>query len=212
MLLLIMMMTVIIIIRVPAVMMLASYPITTKNGQAITSDGVPLTEACKKLKDAGADVVGLNCARGSATMMPIMHEIRKVCKVRRQDFYRSSLGYPCCSVALSSGRPCTRRPEESPAEHEQLFPTNLEVASCSHGDIVEFGKECKELGIQYVGICCGNRPCLTRTLAESLGRKPPASEFSKDISKHVTLGSDPRLKQNVLANNLKFFCNKIDIN
>ncbi|XP_070556868.1 betaine--homocysteine S-methyltransferase 1-like [Ptychodera flava] len=177
----------------PAVITLAAYSIKTKNGRAITSDGVPLTEACKKLEDAGADVVGLNCSRGPATMMPIMREIRKVCKV------------PLAALPV----PYRTTPEEptflvlsDPKTGEQLFPTNLEVASCSHGDIEEFGKECKELGIQYVGICCGNRPCLTRSLAESLGGKPPASEFSKDMTKHVTYGTDPRLKKDVAADNL----------
>ncbi|XP_070556034.1 betaine--homocysteine S-methyltransferase 1-like [Ptychodera flava] len=186
----------------PAVIMLAAYPIATKDGQAITSDGVPLTEACKKLEDAGADVVGLNCSRGPATMMPIMREIRKVCKV------------PLAALPV----PYRTTPEEptflvlsDPKTGEHLFPTNLEVASCSHGDIEEFGKECKELGIQYVGICCGNRPCLTRTLAESLGRKPPGSRFSKDMSKNVTYGTDPRVKKDVAADNMKLYYNKIEV-
>src|SRR5262249_44117040 len=33
-------------------------------------------EACKRLEDAGADVVGLNCARGPATIMPLVERIR----------------------------------------------------------------------------------------------------------------------------------------
>ena len=46
-----------------------------------TSDGLTFTEACRKLEESGADVVGLNCGRGPKTMMPLIREIRKVCKV-----------------------------------------------------------------------------------------------------------------------------------
>lgn len=46
-----------------------------------TADGLTFPEACKRLEEAGANVVGLNCGRGPKTMMPLMKEIRKVCKV-----------------------------------------------------------------------------------------------------------------------------------
>src|SRR4030095_14709484 len=35
-----------------------------------------VADACKRLADAGADVVGLNCIRGPATMMPLLRQIR----------------------------------------------------------------------------------------------------------------------------------------
>jgi betaine-homocysteine S-methyltransferase len=47
-----------------------------------TTDEVPFPEACRQLEEAGAAVVGLNCGRGPRTMMPLVREIRKVCKVR----------------------------------------------------------------------------------------------------------------------------------
>ena len=47
----------------------------------VTTDDVPIPEACRKLEEAGAAVVGLNCARGPATMLPLIRDIRKVCKV-----------------------------------------------------------------------------------------------------------------------------------
>ena len=46
-----------------------------------TNDGVSFPEACKKLEEAGADVVGLNCARGPKTMLPLIKEINQTCKV-----------------------------------------------------------------------------------------------------------------------------------
>ena len=44
--------------------------------------------------------------------------------------------------------------------------------------------------IFIAGICCGNQACFTRTMAETLGRKPEASRFSKDMSKHITVLRD----------------------
>jgi len=35
------------------------------------------------LEDAGATVVGLNCDRGPWTMLPLLKEVRKVCKVSK---------------------------------------------------------------------------------------------------------------------------------
>ena len=47
----------------------------------ITVDDIPFPQALRKLEEAGAAVVGLNCARGPKTMLPLIKEIRKVCKV-----------------------------------------------------------------------------------------------------------------------------------
>ena len=38
-------------------------------------------QALRQLEEAGADVVGLNCFRGPDTMLPIIKEVRKECKV-----------------------------------------------------------------------------------------------------------------------------------
>ena len=34
--------------------------------------GLDAAEACRRLEEAGADVVGLNCSRGPATMLPLI--------------------------------------------------------------------------------------------------------------------------------------------
>ena len=45
------------------------------------SDGGTIPEILRKLEEAGADVVGLNCHRGMNTMLPLITEVRRVCKV-----------------------------------------------------------------------------------------------------------------------------------
>ena len=44
-------------------------------------------------------------------------------------------------------------------------------------------------GVNYLGVCCGAGPHHIRALAEALGRKPPASRYSPDMSKHYIFGN-----------------------
>lgn len=46
-----------------------------------TTDDVSFPEACRRLEEAGAAVVGINCGRGPRTMLPLLKEIKKVCQV-----------------------------------------------------------------------------------------------------------------------------------
>ncbi|HEY7600568.1 MAG TPA: homocysteine S-methyltransferase family protein, partial [Candidatus Limnocylindrales bacterium] len=55
----------------PAVITLAMHQ------EGVMREGAPLPEACRRLEEAGADVVGLNCSRGPATMLPAIAQIRK---------------------------------------------------------------------------------------------------------------------------------------
>ena len=48
--------------------------------------------------------------------------------------------------------------------------------------------------MRYLGVCCGAGPHMIRSMAEALGRTPPASRYSPDMSRHAFLGSDPSLK------------------
>ena len=54
---------------------------------------------------------------------------------------------------------------------------------------------CQPLDIRYLGVCCGAGPHHIRALAESVGKRPPASKYSPDMSKHAFLGSHERIKQ-----------------
>ncbi|XP_067684989.1 betaine--homocysteine S-methyltransferase 1-like isoform X2 [Haliotis asinina] len=46
-----------------------------------TLDGLAFGVACRRLEDAGAAAVGLNCGRGPKTMLPLVKEIRQACRV-----------------------------------------------------------------------------------------------------------------------------------
>lgn len=51
------------------------------DGHTFDEERIPVPEACRRLEEAGADVVGINCFAGPDTMIPMMKEIKKVVKV-----------------------------------------------------------------------------------------------------------------------------------
>jgi methionine synthase I (cobalamin-dependent) len=149
-------------------------------------EGVSPAEACKRLEAAGADVVGLNCSRGPRTMLPLLEEIRKAVSVHVAALpvpYRTNDGQPTFQsledpqwTDLPVGRP---------------FPTALDPFTCNRYEIADFTHKARELGATYLGLCCGAGPHHVRAMAEALGRTPPASRYSPDMSQHAFLGTAP---------------------
>ncbi len=153
--------------------------------EPVTRDGLTPAEACKRLEDAGADVVGLNCIRGPATMFPFLESIRAAvsCHVAALPVpYRTHDAQP------------TFQSLEDPTFDGQPFPTALDPFTCSRYELAEFGANALALGVRYLGVCCGAGPHHIRSLAEAVGRTPPASRYTADMSKHAYLGTDPSLR------------------
>jgi betaine-homocysteine S-methyltransferase len=57
--------------------------------------------------------------------------------------------------------------------------------------MAEFATAARDLGVGYIGICCGGAPHHVRAMAEALGRTVPGSKYSPDLSLHPILGDDP---------------------
>ena len=64
---------------------------------------------------------------------------------------------------------------------------------CTRYEIAAFGKAAFDLGVGYLGVCCGAGPHHIRSLAEAVGRTPAASRYTADMSKHAYLGTDASL-------------------
>jgi betaine-homocysteine S-methyltransferase len=167
--------------KVPAVITYAVHK------EVPTREGWLPVEMCKRLEDAGADVVGINCHRGPATLMPHIKRIRKAVKCHVAALpvpYRTTPKQP--SFMSLTDRHCG---------NARAFPVGLDPFLCTRGEIFEFGREAFALGVHYLGVCCGAGPHHIRALAESLGRRPEASKYSADMSKHAFFGTDRRIKQ-----------------
>lgn len=134
----------------------------------VSEDGYTWEDACKQLEHNGADIVGLNCGRGPATMSNFLRKIRQsvLCYTAAQPApYRTSDKYP-------SFRDLRDR------KGEKAFPAGLDPFLHTRFEMAEFALEAKKMGINYIGICCGGAPHHVRAMAEALGRKVPASKFS----------------------------------
>jgi betaine-homocysteine S-methyltransferase len=54
--------------------------------------------------------------------------------------------------------------------------------------MADFATAARDLGVGYIGVCCGGAPHHVRAIAEALGRTVPASRYSPDLSLHPILG------------------------
>jgi betaine-homocysteine S-methyltransferase len=156
----------------------------------ITRDDQTVTDTCRRLVDAGADVVGLNCIRGPETMLPLLRQIRAVIKTPMAALpvpYRTNDKEPTFQSLCDSH---WHYPEGS-----RPFPVALDPFTCNRYEIAEFGRDAMALDIRYLGVCCGAGPHHIRALAEAVGKQPPASRYSADMSKHAFLGSHERIKR-----------------
>jgi betaine-homocysteine S-methyltransferase len=155
-----------------------------------TREGWSVAEACKRLADAGADVVGLNCIRGPRTMLPLLREI-----IHAVDIPVAALPVPYRTHPGEPSFQSLRDPDYHGLPSGIPFPTALEPFTCNRYEIADFTREARDLGVSYFGVCCGAGPHHIRGMAEALGRTPPASRYSADMSKHAFLGTDPTLRQ-----------------
>jgi betaine-homocysteine S-methyltransferase len=142
-----------------------------------TPEGFSYEEACHILWEEGADVVGLNCTRGPATMLPILERIRRAIPPHG---YVAALPVPY--------RTDEKEPIFLRLDRGQAFPTGLDAHLCSRDTMAEFARRAHDMGIRYIGACCGTGPHHVRAMAEALGRETPASRYSPDMSKHGALG------------------------
>jgi betaine-homocysteine S-methyltransferase len=152
-------------------------------------EGVSPAEACKRLEAAGADVVGLNCSRGPRTMLPLLEQVRDAVSV-----HVAALPVPYRTTEQQPSFQSLEDPLATGLPADRPFPTALDPFTCNRYEIAEFAAEAYGMGVHYLGVCCGAAPHHIRAMAEALGRVPPASRYTADMSKHAYLGSDPTLK------------------
>ena len=167
----------------PAVITLAVHQ------QPETREGWSPADACRRLEEAGADVVGLNCIRGPQTMLPALKAIRQ-----EVQGHVAALPVPYRTHDDEPTFQSLRDPGYAGPPGGRPFPTALDPLLCTRYEIADFAREAYDLGVRYLGVCCGAGPHHIRSMAEALGRTPPASRYSADMSKHAFLGTDAKLK------------------
>ena len=158
-----------------------TFGLNPKDGCSSTLDNVPIPEACKQLLDEGATLVGVNCFQGPDTIIDIVEKIVEVCPPKRvcalPVAYRTTPEEP--SFFDFVDKSC---PGNNPA-----YPHGLDPFSVCPYEMSTFTKRCLDMGMLYLGICCGNSGLLTRAMAEAMGYTPPASRYYDPSKKGCNL-------------------------
>ena len=79
------------------------------------------------------------------------------------------------------------------------FPAWLKEQEYRTDEIGAFAKEIYDLGIHYLGVCCGASPMLVRETAEAVGKTTEASRFSENMRNHFMYGDNERLPEHIVA-------------
>lgn len=161
------------------------------DGVFATPDGVPLTKACQQILEKGATLVGTNCYRGPDTMMEVVREIVKVVPPEKvcalPIVYRTSPEEP--TFRDLTDKVC---PENNP-----VYPHGLSAFFVSEIEIAKFTKTCVDLGLKYLGLCCGNTGNYMRTMTEAVGRTTILSKYhdQEKVTKIVEMKKEVYAKQ-----------------
>jgi len=149
--------------------------------QNATSEGKSAADAAHTLVDAGADIIGMNCLRPPQHMLPFVEEMRRAVP---------GAFIACQPVAY-------RTPAEKP-DFTSLpeFPFELEHLQLSRKDMAAYARRAKEIGVNYIGACCGAVATHIREMAHVLGKLPAEQrawklDYSKPMSAYEYYDHDP---------------------
>ena len=128
-----------------------------------TAEGKNAADAAKTLLDAGADVVGMNCLRSPEHTLPSMEKMRKA--------------VDGCLACQPVGY---RTPKETP-DFTSLpeFPYGLDPLQLTRKQMGDYALRAREIGINYIGSCCGSVAEHVREMARVLGKLPAESRIWK---------------------------------
>ena len=119
-----------------------------------TADGKTAAESAKALRDAGADIVGMNCLRPPQHLLGPMEQMR-----------RAVDGYLACQPVAY------RTPKDKP-DFTSLpeFPLALDPLQLTRKEMADYAVRAREIGINYIGPCCGAVAMHIREMARMLGK------------------------------------------
>ncbi|HEY1330287.1 MAG TPA: homocysteine S-methyltransferase family protein [Actinomycetota bacterium] len=132
----------------------------------VSYEGESPADCARRLADAGADVVGVNCLNGPGQMLPIAIAMR------------------AATAAHVAAQPVAYRTtaENPDFTAYDAFPYGLDPMQLPRGDLAEFARQANEAGIGYIGSCCGAVATHVRAMAKALGKLPAEERAWKSES------------------------------
>jgi len=134
-------------------------------------------ECAKRLADAGADVVGVNCLNGPEQQLPIAIEMNEAVP-----------GTPvaCQPVAY---RTTADQPDFTAFPE---FPYGLSPKQLARGEMADYARRANDAGIGLIGSCCGSVAEHVRAMAKVLGKLPTEEREWKSQSGKAMSGYEYR--------------------
>jgi betaine-homocysteine S-methyltransferase len=124
-------------------------------GSLVSDDGVGAGECARRLRGAGAEIVGVNCMRDPERTYPVIEAMRT-----------AGDGH------LAAQPVAFRCSEEVPFfSGTKAFPDRLEPTQLTRHDMAEYATRARDLGVNYVGSCCGSIAIHVREMARALGKR-----------------------------------------
>jgi betaine-homocysteine S-methyltransferase len=125
---------------------------------AKTYEGDTAGDAARKLADAGADIVGVNCLNGPGQQLPVAVEM-----------VTAVAGTVPVAAQPAAYGTTEREPDFTSGT---AFPYALTPMTLARGDLARFAEEARDAGIRYIGSCCGSVAEHVRAMAKALGKLP----------------------------------------
>lgn len=126
----------------------------------VTDDGKTAAECARTLAGEGAEIVGVNCMRDPERTLPIIEEMR-----RATDAFLAAqpVGFRCSDeTPWFTGTPA--------------FPDRLDPIQLTRYEMADFAVKARDMGVNFIGSCCGSIATHVREMARALGKRPPAEE------------------------------------
>jgi len=146
-----------------------------------TAEGKSATEAARALVDAGADIVGMNCLRPPEHMLRPLEEMRKA-----------------VPDAFLAAQPVAYHTPHDKPDFTSLpqFPFELDPLQLSRKEMAAYAQRARDIGVDYIGACCGAVATHIREMARVLGKfraeqRPWSLDYDKPMSAYEYYDHDP---------------------
>jgi betaine-homocysteine S-methyltransferase len=132
----------------------------------VSYEGDSPADCARKLADAGADIVGVNCLNGPEQMLPIAVEMRGAVS-----------GYVAAQPV--GYRTTAEQPDFTATGN---FPYELDPLQLSRKEMGDFARDAQAAGLNYIGSCCGSVQGHVRAMGKVLGKISSAERDWKSTS------------------------------
>ncbi len=135
-----------------------------------TDDGFTAAECARRLSEAGAEIVGMNCMRDPERTYPLIAEMR-----------------PAVEGYLAAQPVAYRTSDEVPwFTGTPAFPDRLEPTRLTRFEMADFAVRARDMGVDYIGSCCGSGAQHVREMARALGKYREETRWTPDPSRPMS--------------------------